>query len=66
MLELMNNLKDRKPFHIIYDGEDFGIYTFNNETNRYEGVIGHIGLKEMLEIIKDKEHFIKLRSVEDV
>ena len=60
MLELMNNLKERKPFHVIYDGDDFGIYEYNNETKRYEGAIGHIGLKEILEIIKDKEHFIKL------
>lgn len=60
MLELMNNLKERRPFNVIYDGDDFGIYEYNNETKRYEGTIGHIGLKEMLEIIKDKEHFIKL------
>ena len=63
MLELMNNLKERKPFHVIYDGDDYGIYKYNNEKNRYEGVIGHIDLKDMLKIIKDKEHFIKLEVI---
>lgn len=58
MLELMNNLKLRKPFRVIYDGEDFGIYEYKN--GRYEGVIGYIPLKEMVTIIKDKDHFIKL------
>ena len=63
MLELLNNLKERKPFHVIYDGDDFGIYEYNEEKERYEGVIGHLKLKDMLEIIKDKENFIKLEVI---
>ena len=66
MLELLNDLRDRKPFQVIYDGEDFGIYRFNEEKGRYEGVIGFIPLEEMVAIIKDKDHFIKLRRTEDV
>ena len=63
MLELMNNLRDRKPFRVIYDGEDFGVYIFNERKQRYEGVIGYIDIKGVLEIIKDKEHFIKLEVI---
>lgn len=63
MLELLNNLKERKPFHVIYDGDDFGIYKYNEEKERYEGAIGHLKLKDMLEIIKNKEHFIKLEVI---
>lgn len=66
MLELLNNLKDRKLFHIIYDGDDFGIYHFNEEKQRYEGIIGHIDLKSMVEIIKDKESFIKLEVTNEI
>ena len=62
MLELLNNLKDRKPFKVIYDGEDFGIYRYNQEKDRYDGCIGHIPLTEMVKIIKDKDHFIKLEK----
>lgn len=60
MLELLNNLKERKPFHVIYDGEDFGIYHYNQDQDRYEGTIGYIPLQEMVQIIKDYKHFIKL------
>ena len=60
ILELMNNLKERKPFKVIYDGEDYGIYHYNPDKDRYEGCIGHIPMKEMAKIIKDKDHFIKL------
>lgn len=65
MQELLNNLKERKPFHVIYDGDDFGIYNFNKEKQRYEGIIGHIDLKAMVGIIKDKNSFIKLEVVNE-
>ena len=63
MLELMNNLRERKPFYVIYDGDSFGIYKFNEQKQRYEGVIGNIDLKSMIEIIKDKESFIRLEAI---
>jgi len=64
MLELLiNDLKERKPFKVMIDGVDFGIYKFNPNTKKYEGVIGCIELTKMLEIIKNPKHFIKLERV---
>ena len=59
ILELSEHLKKRFPFRVIYDGDDFGIYKYNSNKDRYEGIIGHIDLKEMVMIIKS-DGFIEL------
>lgn len=59
-LEYMTRLKNHDNFKVIYDGEDFGIYSYNEEKNRYEGCIGHLTMKSMLEIIKGLNDFIKI------
>ena len=61
-LELINHLKDRKPFKVNYDGEDFGIYRYNQEKDRYDGCIGHIPIDKMFQAIKDQSYFIKLEK----
>lgn len=66
MSELLNNLKDRKDFKVTFDGDDFGIYKYNKEKDRYEGFIGHMTITEMVEIIKDKESFIKLEVANEI
>ena len=63
-MELSKHLKERKPFKINYDGEDFGIYIYNQEKDRYEGKIGHIDFIDMVKIIKDENNFIKLEPYE--
>ena len=60
-LELFkNHLKNKKDFRVIFDGDDFGIYKYNEETNRYEGFIGYLTLEGMLEAINTEDYFIKL------
>ena len=62
IMELSEHLKNRLPFKVIYDGEDFGVYTFNSINQRYEGIIGHIDLIDMVTIIKS-DSFIELEIV---
>lgn len=59
--KLENKLENREDFRVIYDGEDFGIYKYNKETDRYEGCIGHITIEKMLKIIKGSIDFIELK-----
>ena len=55
-LELFKKqLKDRKPFKVIYGGEDDGIYIYDKTKNRYQGEFGYIDLEGMLEAIKHME-----------
>jgi hypothetical protein len=60
-LELKNRLENHEDFRVIYDGEDFGIYKYIEERNRYEGCIGHITIQSMLDIINGKCDFIELK-----
>jgi len=62
--KIKEDLELHKPFKVIYDGEDFGIYKYNPNKNWYEGVIGHIPMDKMLQAIVDQNYFIKLESVE--
>ena len=52
------HLMERKPFKVVYDGEDFGIFKFEN--GRYQGEIGYIDLENMLRCIQDDNYFIKV------
>ena len=61
--ELVSRLERRKPFGIVYDGEDFGIYKFNYNNNWYEGMIGHINIESMYRAIKDRSYFIQVYEV---
>ena len=62
--KLVYDLKERKPFRIIYDGLDYGIYKFNESKNWYEGIIGHIDLENMYRAIKDNTYFIQADEIE--
>ena len=62
-MELIKHLNERKDFKVIFDGEEFGIYKYNQEKNRYEGEIGFIKLEAMIQAIEDKEYSIKLEIV---
>lgn len=59
-LELTNKLERKEDFRIIYDGEDFGIYKYNEENNRYEGEIGYLTIESMIKIINGSNDFIKI------
>lgn len=59
-LELATRLQKRQDFRIIYGEEDFGIYKFNEEKNRYEGEIGYLPIENMVRIIKGSNDFIKI------
>ena len=60
-MELMERLDNKEPFNVIYDGEDFGVYKYNPETNKYEGDIGYLTIQSMLNIIKGLNDFIELK-----
>lgn len=58
---IKKHLEEKKDFILIYDGEDFGTYSYNEASKRYEGKIGYIDLKSMLKAIIDDAYFIKLK-----
>ena len=55
------NLIERKPFKVIYDGEDFGIFKYEN--GRYQSELGFIDLESMARCIQDDKYFIKLEII---
>ena len=69
-LELIrNNLKLRKPFIVIYDGDDDGIFYYDEIKNRYQGEFGYIDMEGMVEIVKHMEvednYFIQLKVINE-
>ena len=63
MTELIENLKNRNPIRVIFDGEDFGIYKYNEEKERYEGIIGYLTLDKIKMILKKEINYIEIRSI---
>lgn len=64
-MKIEKDLELRKPIKLIYDGEDFGVYKFNEERNRYEGIIGYLDIETIIRAIRDKDYFIQVRSIEE-
>lgn len=64
-MKIEKDLELRKPIKLIYDGEDFGVYKFNEEKNRYEGIIGYLDIETIIRAIRDKDYFIQVRSIEE-
>jgi hypothetical protein len=62
---MIEDLQKGKPIRLIYDGDDFGIYTFNKETRRYEGIIGYLTIDTINDILNKKITFMELRRIED-
>ena len=64
---IKKTLKERKPFKVIYDGDDDGIYYFDENKNRYQGEFGYLDIEAMVEIIKHMElndnYFIQLELI---
>lgn len=62
-------LKLRKPLIVIYDGEDDGIYYYDEIRNRYQGEFGYLDMESMIEIVKHMElgddYFIKLEVLNE-
>lgn len=62
-------LKLRKPFKVIYDGDDDGIYYYDSARNRYQGEFGYLDLESMVEIVKHMElgddYFIQLEVIDE-
>jgi len=62
---IVDDIKNKKPIRLIYGGEDFGIFEYNETTKRYEGKIGHLTKETLLRAIKDKDYFIQVRSLKN-
>lgn len=62
---MIEDLKNGKPIRLIYEGKDFGIYTFNTTTRRYEGMIGYLTVDTINDILNKKITFMELRKVND-
>lgn len=62
-------LKLRKPLIVIYDGEDDGVYYYDEIRNRYQGEFGYLDMESMIEIVKHMElgddYFIKLEVLNE-
>lgn len=53
---LMKLLIAKKPIRVFIEGDDFGIYTYDETKKRYQGVIGYIEVEDVLRVINgDKE-----------
>lgn len=57
---LISRIKEKKPIGVIFGGEDFGYYFYNEEKKRYIGVIGYIDGNGIKKILNTKDFFIKL------
>ena len=55
MESFKEHLKQKKPFKVIYGGEDDGIFIYDSTKNRYQGEFGFIDIEGMLEAIKHME-----------
>lgn len=60
MKELIDDIKNKKPINVIYDGKDHGNYYYNENKERYEGVIGYLTLDQVKKVLKKEIDFIKL------
>lgn len=61
---IMDIVANKKPVRVIYAGEDFGIYHFQ-EDKGYVGTIGYIKIKDILDIVNGKNNFIEFREIGD-
>ena len=64
MKELIEDIKNKKPIKVIYGGNDFGLYEYNDERKRYEGCIGWLTKEMLTQAIQDKDYHIKLKRNE--
>lgn len=62
---MIEDLKNGKPIRLIYEGKDFGIYTYNPTTKRYEGIVGYLTIDTIKDILNKKITFMELRKVEN-
>lgn len=60
MKELIDDIKNKKPINVIYDGKNYGYYYYNEKKERYEGVIGYLTLDQIKKVLKKEIDFIKL------
>lgn len=63
MIELIADVKQRKPIQVYMDDLDVGVYNWNEEKKRYEGSIGSLTLNDINNILKLKIEHIKVRSI---
>lgn len=61
---IKKRLISREPLRVIYDGEDDGIYYYDETKKRYQGQFGYFDMESMIEIFKHmelgEEYFVKL------
>ena len=60
---LIKHLNERKDFKVIFDGDDFGIYKYDKEKDRYQGVVGYITIQSMIQSIEDETYHIRLEII---
>lgn len=65
MQELVNDITQRKPIRVLYEGDDFGIYRYDEESNSYKGAVGSIDLRIVKEAVLDKDFFIQIERVKE-
>lgn len=61
---MIEDLKQRKPIKVIFNGLDIGVFKFNESNNRYEG-FGYLTLEAIKRILKGEIKFIKIERVDN-
>lgn len=66
MKELIIDIKKGKPIRVYLEDLDMGIFTYNPEHKRYEG-IGYLTFDFIKEILKEEPYncFIKIERVDN-
>lgn len=57
---MMQLIKQRKPIRVWLRDEYLGVYEFNEELKRYEGLIGNLSIDKIIDILNGKIDFIKI------
>lgn len=64
MKELIEDIKSKKPIQVICSGYDLGIYQYNEDKNRYEGM-GFLAIETIKDILRGEIDYIELRRIDN-
>ena len=61
----IQHFESKKPFKLIYDGDNWGTYNYNEHKGKYDGFMGTFENETILRAIRDKSYFIQVEPVNE-